>query len=102
MQKNAQKPPSMPRNPLPLPRPVLAPQPQYPLPSSLSPIKPVMSSRSPSPLNTSLESSSTQSSPSPGSDVSRPQLPAYLSHLASVQAQSQAAPQAPASPAPLF
>ena len=133
MQKNAQKPSSMPHNPLPLPRPVLAPQPQY----SLSPIKPVMSSRSPSPLNTSLESSSTQSSPSPGSDVSRPQLPAYLSHLtsspaapltsapltpmfdplslyrlspllalsshlAAVQAQSQAAPQALASPAPLF
>ena len=97
MQKNAQKPSSMPRNPLPLPRPIMAPQPQYSLPSSLSPIKPVMSSRSPSPLNTSLESSSTQSSPSPGSDVTRPPLPAYLSHLAT----SPAAPSAPLTSPPL-
>ena len=74
-----------------LPRPLLAPQPQYS--SVLKP--PVMSSRSPSPLNTSLESSSTQSSPSPGSDIAprvtpAPPLPPYFSHLAT------------SSPAPLF
>ena len=96
MQKNAQKPTSqpivapVPRQTLTIPRPILAPAPVY-----SSPTKPLLSSRSPSPLNTSLESSSTQSSPSPNSDISRriagssdssptqlPQLPAYLSHLA--------------------
>jgi len=98
MQKNAQKPSSSPlvapmsrTSAIPsLNRPLIAaPQPQY-----SSPQKPLLSSRSPSPLNTSLESSSTstQSSPSPNSDISRrlpetptgiPQsLPAYFSHLA--------------------
>ena len=66
-----------------LPRPLLAPQPQYS--SVLKP--PVMSSRSPSPLNTSLESSSTQSSPSPNSDRKLPEspsLPSYFNPLASL------------------
>ena len=46
-----------------------------------------MSSRSPSPLNTSLESSSTQSSPSPNSDRKLPEspsLPSYFNPLASL------------------
>ena len=109
MQKNAQKPASSAAAPLPrpLPRPLVVPQPQYTAHSMpLSPKKPLvaplLSSRSPSPLNTSLESSSTQSSPSPSSDILRrlPDTPVsplapYLSHLAPAPA--------PAAPAlPLF
>jgi len=100
MQKNAQKPSTHPvvspiaRQTLPMNRPILAPQPQY-----TSPTKPILSSRSPSPLNTSLESSSTQSSPSPNSDIikrlpetSPPQLPAYFSHLNSAPAGATSPP----------
>merc|ERR1719461_2346286 len=79
MQKNVQKPaqpqrPPVVPNPAPpqslaFPRPVM-PQPTYSFP--VSPQKPlVSSSRSPSPLNTSMESSSTQSSPSPNSEASK-------------------------------
>ena len=119
MQKNAQKPASSPvvapRPSLPMPRPILAPAPVY---SSLSsPTKPLLSSRSPSPLNTSLESSSTstQSSPSPNSDRIRsstaqdsvsptqlPHLPAYLSHLASASAAPVSAPVSSPLSLPLF
>ena len=72
---------------LPLPRPILAPQPTYPQ-TGPTLHKPVMSSRSPSPLNTSLESSSTQSSPSPNSERKLPEspasLPSYFNPLASL------------------
>ena len=68
MQKNGQKAPRAvaPSQPHPYQRPVpVVPQPSYPQNYQLSPQKPVISSRSPSPLNTSIESSSTHSSPSP-------------------------------------
>ena len=96
MQKNAQKPsgggggqgpqmsPVSRVSSLALPRPIHAPQPSYPPPTLH---KPVLSSRSPSPLNTSLESSSTQSSPSPNSERKLPEspsLPSYFNPLASL------------------
>lgn len=58
------------QQPHPFPRPVI-PQPTYHQNFQLSPQKPTLSSRSPSPLNTSNESSSTHSSPSPNSEAAR-------------------------------
>merc|ERR1711874_903616 len=87
MQKNAQKPNSSsqqmspvsrpPVTSLPMPRPIIAPQPTYPP----SVHKPLMSSRSPSPLNTSLESSSNQSSPSPNSERKLPETPSLAPYF---------------------
>merc|ERR1712050_763700 len=69
MQKNGQKPPRVaaPAGPQPHPyqRPVpVIPQPSCPQNFQISPQKPIISSRSPSPLNTSIESSSPPSSTS--------------------------------------